>query len=111
MPPHLFLPSLFPTFSSRCITPFNFFSRNFAGHSRWANIRHHKAVADLKKAQIFGKISREIISAVKLGGEDVSSNSRLGTLLEKARSMNMPKIRLQALLKRRLRKVQIIWKK
>lgn len=61
-----------------------------AGHSKWANIRHRKGKADLKKGKIFSRIAKEIISSVKLGGPDPKSNPRLRLALQKARLANMP---------------------
>lgn len=61
-----------------------------AGHSKWANIKHRKGKADAKKGKIFSRIAKEIISATKLGGADLKSNSRLRLALQKAREANMP---------------------
>lgn len=61
-----------------------------AGHSKWANIKHRKGKADVKKGKIFSRISKEIISAVKLGGPDVKNNPRLRLVLQKARTVNVP---------------------
>ncbi len=61
-----------------------------AGHSKWANIKHRKGKADLKKGKIFSRVAKEIISSVKLGGPDPKSNSRLRLALQKARLANMP---------------------
>jgi len=61
-----------------------------SGHSRWSTIKRKKAAADAKKGQIFTKIIREIIVAAKAGGGDPDSNSRLRTIIEKAKAANMP---------------------
>jgi len=61
-----------------------------AGHSKWANIKHRKGKADLAKGKIFSRITKEIITAVKLGGVDVKTNTRLRIALQKAREANMP---------------------
>jgi YebC/PmpR family DNA-binding regulatory protein len=61
-----------------------------AGHSKWANIKHRKGRADLIKGKIFSRITKEIITAVKLGGPDPKSNSRLRLVMLKAREVNMP---------------------
>jgi YebC/PmpR family DNA-binding regulatory protein len=61
-----------------------------AGHSKWANIKHRKGRADLIKGKIFSRITKEIITAVKLGGPDPKSNSRLRLVMIKAREANMP---------------------
>lgn len=61
-----------------------------AGHSKWANIKHRKGRADKIKGKIFSRITKEIITAVKLGGPDPKSNSRLRLVMIKAREANMP---------------------
>ncbi|HEY8390870.1 MAG TPA: YebC/PmpR family DNA-binding transcriptional regulator [Clostridia bacterium] len=61
-----------------------------SGHSKWANIKHKKEKGDAQKAKIFTKIGREIAVAVKLGGSDPNSNSKLRDIIEKARDNNIP---------------------
>lgn len=62
-----------------------------SGHSKWHNIQKTKGAADAKKAQAFTKIAREMIVAVKEGGSgDPVNNSRLATVVAKAKAANMP---------------------
>jgi YebC/PmpR family DNA-binding regulatory protein len=61
-----------------------------AGHSKWANIKHKKERSDAKRGQIFTKIGREIHVAVKQGGSDPESNSKLRDAIAKAKAANMP---------------------
>lgn len=61
-----------------------------AGHSKWANIKHRKERSDKKKGKIFSRIMKEIISAVKQGGPDVKTNSKLRTAVQKAKDANLP---------------------
>ncbi len=61
-----------------------------SGHSKWANIKNKKEKSDAKKGKIFTKIGREIAIAVKMGGPDPSSNSRLADMIAKAKANNMP---------------------
>jgi len=61
-----------------------------AGHSKWANIKHKKGRADAAKGKIFSRLAKEIISAVKEGGSDSKSNTRLRLALQKAKDANMP---------------------
>lgn len=61
-----------------------------AGHSKWANIRHRKGRADAIKGKIFSRIAKELISAVRQGGPDFKSNTKLRLVLQKARAANMP---------------------
>lgn len=60
-----------------------------AGHSKWANIKHRKAAQDAKRGKIFTKLIRELVTAAKLGGADISANPRLRTAVDKALSSNM----------------------
>ncbi len=62
-----------------------------SGHSKWHNIQKTKGAADAKRSQIFTKIAREMIVAVKVGGSgDPANNSRLATVVAKAKAANMP---------------------
>jgi YebC/PmpR family DNA-binding regulatory protein len=61
-----------------------------AGHSKWKNIRLHKGKADVVRAKIFGKLSREITIAARMGGGSPDSNARLRLAIERARENSMP---------------------
>ena len=61
-----------------------------AGHSKWANIKRRKAVADARRGKLFTKCSKEIIVAARLGGGDPESNARLRMAIDNARSVSMP---------------------
>jgi len=61
-----------------------------AGHSKWANIKHRKERSDKKKGKIFSRVMKEIISAVKQGGPDAKSNSKLRVAIQKAKDANLP---------------------
>lgn len=62
-----------------------------SGHSKWHNIQKTKGAADAKRSQMFTKIAREMIVAVKAGGSgDPANNSRLATVVAKAKAANMP---------------------
>ncbi|MBE6447155.1 MAG: YebC/PmpR family DNA-binding transcriptional regulator [Alphaproteobacteria bacterium] len=71
-----------------------------AGHSQFKNIMYRKGAQDAKRAKIFSKISREITVAVKEGGADPESNSRLRSALLSARSENMPKDNVERAIKK-----------
>ncbi|MCC6934510.1 MAG: YebC/PmpR family DNA-binding transcriptional regulator [Candidatus Yanofskybacteria bacterium] len=60
-----------------------------AGHSKWSQIKHKKAIADAKKGALFGKLSRAITIAAR-GNTDPATNSRLKAEIERARAVNMP---------------------
>ncbi|MBQ1935601.1 MAG: YebC/PmpR family DNA-binding transcriptional regulator [Clostridia bacterium] len=61
-----------------------------SGHSKWANIKHKKEKTDAQRAKIFTKLGRELAVAVKEGGPDPESNSKLKDAIAKAKSNNMP---------------------
>ena len=61
-----------------------------SGHSKWHNIQQKKGKSDAARANIFTKIGREIAVAVKQGGPDPNSNSKLRDAIAKAKDNNMP---------------------
>lgn len=61
-----------------------------SGHSKWANIKRHKAIVDAQRGQTFSRYSREITVAARAGGGNPEANFRLKTAIEKARSANLP---------------------
>ena len=71
-----------------------------SGHSKWHNIQKTKGAADAKRSQIFTKIAREMIVAVKEGGGDPGSNSKLAQLIQKAKSNNIPNDNIDRLIKK-----------
>ena len=72
-----------------------------SGHSKWNNIQKTKGAQDAKRAAIFTKISKEMIVAVKEGGSaDPNNNSRLATIITKAKAANMPNDNIKRVLER-----------
>src|SRR2546429_7443341 len=67
-----------------------------SGHSKWAGIKHKKAVVDARRGQAFTRASREITIAAKEGGGEVEGNFRLRLAVQKAREVNMPTDKIQA---------------
>ncbi len=61
-----------------------------SGHSKWSSIKHQKGVADARRGQLFTKLTRELIVAVREGGSNPESNFRLRLAVQKARDSNMP---------------------
>lgn len=61
-----------------------------SGHSKWANIKHEKGLADAKRGQLFTKLTREIMVAVRQGGSSPETNRRLALAIQKAKSSSMP---------------------
>lgn len=71
-----------------------------AGHSKWANIKHKKAKMDTQKGKIYTRFSKLIIVAVREGGPDPNTNSRLRDAIEKAKQANMPNDNIERAIKR-----------
>ena len=61
-----------------------------SGHSKWAGIKHKKAIVDSKKGKAFSRISKEISVAARIGSGNVDMNPRLRLAVEKAKGVNMP---------------------
>jgi len=71
-----------------------------SGHSKWSTIKRQKGVADAKRGQIFTKLAREIIVAVREGGDNPEGNFRLRLTIQKARDNNMPLDNIERAIKR-----------
>ena len=61
-----------------------------SGHSKWHNIQAKKGKADAARGKVFTKLGREILLAVKAGGPDPTSNSKLKDVIAKCKANNMP---------------------
>ena len=73
-----------------------------SGHSKWNNIKHKKEKTDAQKAKVFTKIGKEIALAVKMGGAEPTSNSKLRDLIQKAKSNNVPNDNIERTIKKAL---------
>lgn len=71
-----------------------------SGHSKWNNIKGRKEKSDAERSKIFTKIGREIMVAVKEGGPNIDSNSKLKMAIAKARQYNMPNDRINGIIKK-----------
>jgi YebC/PmpR family DNA-binding regulatory protein len=72
-----------------------------SGHSHWSTIRRKKEKEDAKRGQIFTKLAREIVIAVREGGGgDTETNFQLRMAIDKARDMNMPNDNIERAIKR-----------
>ena len=71
-----------------------------SGHSKWHTIKHQKGAADAKRGQLFTKLTREIIVAVRQGGPNQEGNFRLRLAVQKARDNNMPLENIERAIKR-----------
>ncbi len=61
-----------------------------SGHSHARTVKHKKEASAAQRSKAFSKVSREIMVAVKEGGNDPAVNSKLRSAIEAARSFNMP---------------------
>jgi YebC/PmpR family DNA-binding regulatory protein len=61
-----------------------------SGHSKWAGIKHKKALVDAKRGNLFGKLARAITVAAREGGGDPDHNAALAQAIVKAKDANMP---------------------
>jgi len=71
-----------------------------SGHSKWAQIKRQKGVADSRRGQLFTKLGREISVAARQGGPDPAANFRLRLTIQKARDNNMPADNIDRAIKR-----------
>src|ERR671932_390638 len=62
-----------------------------AGHSKWAQIKHKKAVTDARRGAEFTKLARAIQVAARDGGGDPAGNASLANAIQKAKDDGMPK--------------------
>ena len=71
-----------------------------SGHSKWNNIKRKKEKTDGARAKVFTKIGREIAVAVKEGGGNPASNSKLAALIAKAKANSVPNDNIQRIIKK-----------
>jgi YebC/PmpR family DNA-binding regulatory protein len=72
-----------------------------SGHSKWAQIRRSKGVNDARRGQLFTRLGREIVVAVREGGSgDPNANFRLRMAVQHARDANMPMDNIERTIKR-----------
>jgi YebC/PmpR family DNA-binding regulatory protein len=71
-----------------------------SGHSKWHSIRHQKGVVDARRGKLFTKLTKEIIIAVREGGSNPETNSRLRLAIQKAKDNSMPNDNIERAIKR-----------
>lgn len=71
-----------------------------SGHSKWSQIKRQKGVTDARRGQLFTKLTKEIMLAVRQGGASPDSNFRLRLGIQKARDSNMPMENIERAIKR-----------
>ncbi len=69
-----------------------------AGHNKWAQIKHKKAITDAKKSKIFSKLVRFIAVEARLSGGKESPGLRAA--IEKAKKVNMPSENIERAIKK-----------
>jgi YebC/PmpR family DNA-binding regulatory protein len=62
-----------------------------SGHSKWAGIKHKKAIVDARRGAQFTKLASAITVAAREGGGDPEANSALANAVQKAKDASMPK--------------------
>ena len=62
-----------------------------SGHSKWASIKHKKAIVDSRRGKLFTKLARSITTAARDGGGELEGNPALQLAVQKARDASMPK--------------------
>ena len=73
-----------------------------SGHSRWSQIKRQKALMDARRGQLFTKLVREIMVAVRQGGGNPDTNPRLRLAIQKAKDNNMPAENIERAIKKAL---------
>ena len=71
-----------------------------SGHSKWSTIKRKKEKTDGARAKVFTKIGREISVAVRDGGPDPASNSKLKDVIAKAKANNVPNDNIERIIKK-----------
>lgn len=71
-----------------------------SGHSKWSTIKRKKGAKDAQRGKLFSKLVKEIMVAAKMGGGDVTANTRLRTAVSTARSNRMPADNIERAIKK-----------
>ena len=71
-----------------------------SGHSKWAGIKHKKALVDAKRGKLFTKLIKELTVAARESGGNIETNSRLRTAINKAKEANMPQNNIERAIKK-----------
>ncbi|KAF5281661.1 hypothetical protein FQR65_LT14591 [Abscondita terminalis] len=75
-------------------------TRRYAGHSKWANIKHTKMMKDAERSRLFTKLSQQIKVAVHEGGStNPLTNFKLDHIINQARRANMPMQTIESVIK------------
>lgn len=71
-----------------------------AGHNKWSKVKHIKARVDVVRGKVFSKCAHEIAIAARDGGGDPTMNARLRTAIDNAKSVSMPKDKIERAVKK-----------
>ena len=71
-----------------------------SGHSKWHNIQAKKSKTDAARAKVFTRIGKEIAIAIREGGANPGSNSKLRELIVKAKANNVPNDNIDRIIKK-----------
>ena len=71
-----------------------------SGHSKWSQIKRQKGVADIKRGNLFTKLSNNITIAARLSGGSQETNFRLRLAVDKAKAASVPKDNIERAIKR-----------
>ncbi len=71
-----------------------------SGHSKWHNIQAKKSKTDAARAKVFTKIGKEMAIAIRDGGPNPASNSKLRDLISKAKANNVPNDNIERIIKK-----------
>jgi len=71
-----------------------------SGHSKWAGIKHKKALIDAKRGKLFSKLNKEITVAAKTGGANLTANPRLRLAVARAKEANVPNENIERAIKK-----------
>ncbi|OBZ75181.1 hypothetical protein A0H81_04562 [Grifola frondosa] len=74
---------------------------NLSGHNKWSKIKERKGANDLKKGHIYSKTNRDIMLAVRSGGNaDPEQNTALAAVIKRAKAAGIPKDNIENALKK-----------
>lgn len=71
-----------------------------SGHSKWNNIKRKKEKTDAQKGKVFTKIGKEMAVAIRAGGPNPATNSKLRELIAKAKANNVPNDNIERCIKK-----------
>ncbi len=71
-----------------------------SGHSKWANIKRKKEGTDAQRAKVFTQMGRMIAIAIREGGPNPESNSKLRDVIAKAKASNVPNDNINRMLQK-----------